>query len=119
MIALLDGVVFAALILCAWLALGVVVCIVWRLVSDGQKRRRYTSAQPAPAADRLDRMAAEQREQPPQNLAWPPATTRPRLYAAAGQQACGCVLTTTPDGVHIITCPAHDPQFVTEWEAKL
>lgn len=71
-------------------------------------------------ADRLNRMAAGHREQPPQNLAWPPATTtRPRLYAAAGRQACGCVLTTTPDGVHIITCPAHDPEFVSEWEGRL
>ena len=73
-------------------------------------------------ADRLDRMAAERREEQPCNLAWPPApkpATGHVWRITAGQQRCGCVLTTTPDGVRIDTCPAHDPAFVSEWERRL
>lgn len=71
-------------------------------------------------ADRLDRMAAGHREQPPQNLAWPPATTtRPRLFVSSGVHPCGCVVETTPEGARLTPCQIHDDDFVSEWEGRL
>jgi hypothetical protein len=69
--------------------------------------------------DVLDRMAqraaAGHRDDPPPSHAWPPGT----LHVPSGPQPCGCVVVSTPDGVQLITCPAHDPQFVSEWEQRL
>jgi hypothetical protein len=69
-------------------------------------------------AHREDQGAREHRDDPPRTAAWPPQPP-PGLHIPAGRYPCGCVLATTPDGVHLITCPAHDPQFVSEWEQKL
>lgn len=74
-----------------------------------RRRRQYSQ-------DDVDRLAAEHRDDPPQTVAWPPGTG---LHVTAGEQPCGCQVATTPDGAHIITCPAHDPEFVSEWEQRL
>ena len=91
--------------------LGAVACTI-----RGERRQ-------ARRGDRLDSMidVVAEREQEPCNHAWPPApkpATGHVWRITAGQQRCGCVLTTTPDGVRIDTCPAHDPAFVSEWEQR-
>jgi hypothetical protein len=112
----------------AWLIAGVIVCIVWHLVSDAHKRRHYATAAPAPdrhtyTQDDVDRLAAECRDSEPghQNLAWPPGTTTSaphieRLPAPAACPEC----TWWYGGAPVYwPCPPHDPQFVTEWEGRL
>jgi hypothetical protein len=97
----------------AWLMAGVIVCIVWHLVSDAHKRRHYATAPPAP--DRLDSMAEmyrQRRGEPEQTVAWPQIE---RLPAPAACPEC----TWWYGGAPVYwPCPPHDPQFVTEWERR-
>lgn len=49
------------------------------------------------------------------------ARRREREQQAARKRVpgCGCAVVSTPDGMHVITCPAHDGEFVSEWEERL
>ena len=71
--------------------------------------------------DRLDSMidVVAEREQEPQNHAWPPATTTaPGLFVSSGVHPCGCVVETTPEGARLTPCQIHDDDFVTHWEGR-
>ena len=70
--------------------------------------------------DRLDSMIDVVREQAPVSHAWPPGTTTPpqaeRLPAPAACPDCTWWYDSAPV---YWPCPAHDPQFVSEWEGRL